>query len=149
MKSRMIPLLAAITGHLLLLARVFAAEDLPVKRVVLFTSGVGFFQREGEVSGDASVELSFRTEQINDLLKSLVLQDFGGGKIAPVVFGSHDPLERTLKSFAVDLTDNPPLAELLNRMRGAEAEISAPKAIQGVILGVESQQQEVKEKVMK
>src|SRR6266550_3518804 len=143
MKSRMIPLLAAITGHLLLLARVFAAEDLPVKRVVLFTSGVGFFQRDGEVSGDASVQLSFRTEQINDLLKSLVLQDFGGGKIAPVVFGSRDPLERTLKSFAIDITDNPPMAELLNRMRGVEAQIAAPKEIKGVIVGVETQHKDV------
>src|SRR6266478_1622930 len=148
MKSRMIPLLAAITGHLLLLARVFAAEDLPVKRVVLFTSGVGFFQREGEVSDDASVRFSFRTEQINDLLKSLVLQDFGGGKIAPIVFGSRDPIERALKSFAIDLTDNPPLSELLNRMRGVEAEITAPKEIQGVIVGVESHEQKIKDDVI-
>ena len=120
-----------------------AADDLPVTRVVLFSSGVGFLQREGEVSGNASVELSFRTEQINDLLKSLVLQDFGGGKIAPVVFGSRDPLERTLKSFAIDITDNPPLAELLNRMRGVEAQIAAPKEIKGIIVGVETQKKAV------
>src|SRR5690349_16030066 len=98
-----------------------AADNLTVKRVVLFTSGVGYFQREGEVTGDTSVQLSFRTDQINDLLKSMVLQDFGGGKIAPVVLGSREPIERTLKSFAIDLADNPPLAELLNRMRGVEA----------------------------
>src|SRR2546421_1948679 len=130
-----------IGGQLCWVDRSLAAEELPVKRVVLFTSGVAFFQHEGEVSGDASVPLSFRTEQINDLLKSLVLQDFGGGKIAPIVFGSRDPIERALKSFAIDLTDNPPLSELLNRMRGVEAEITAPKEIQGVIVGVESHEQ--------
>ncbi|HEY1377522.1 MAG TPA: hypothetical protein VGF55_12050, partial [Gemmataceae bacterium] len=32
---------------------------LPVKRVVLFSSGVGYFQREGEVDGDARVDLTF------------------------------------------------------------------------------------------
>src|ERR1051325_2783046 len=79
-------LMRMICCYFLLFATAFAAEELPVKRVVLFTSGVNFFQREGEVTGDATVQLSFRTEQINDLLKSLVLQDFGGGKIAPVVF---------------------------------------------------------------
>ena len=150
MKTRLkfvLPLIAC--WQLPLVGPLFAADELPLKRVVLFTSGVGFFQREGEVTGDASVELSFRTEQINDLLKSMVLHDFGGGKIAPVIFGSRDPIERTLKSFAVDLTDNPSLAELLNRMRGAEAEIAAPKETQGTILGVEIQQQEVKEKVVK
>src|SRR5882672_9759225 len=142
-------LLAAIGCHQLCWPlELFAAEELPVKRVVLFTSGVAFFQREGEVTGDASVEFSFRTEQINDLLKSLVLQDFGGGKIAPVVFGARDPIERTLKSFAIDLTDNPPLSELLNRMRGVEAEITAPKEIQGVIVGVETQEQKIKESVV-
>jgi hypothetical protein len=126
-----------------------AADELPVKRVVLFTSGVGFYQREGEVTGDAAVPLSFRTEQINDLLKSLVLQDFGGGKISPVVFGSRDPIERTLKSFAIDITDNPPLGEVLNRMRGVEAEIAGPKEIRGIIVGVETQQQKVKEDTIK
>jgi len=144
-------LLFAVIGwsQLTLSAPLFAAEELPVKRVVLFTSGVAFFQREGELTGDTSVQLSFRTEQINDLLKSMVLQDFGGGKVAPVVFGSRDPIERTLKSFAIDLTDNPPLAQLLNRMRGVEAEITAPKEIQGVIVGVETQQQKVKDEVIK
>ena len=125
------------------LAPLFAADDLPVKRVVLFTSGVAFFQRDGEINGDASVQLSFRTEQINDLLKSMVLQDYGGGKIAPVLFASRDPIARTLKSFAIDITDNPPLAELLNRMRGVEVEIAGAKEIRGVIIGVESQEQKV------
>src|SRR5437667_233416 len=131
-----------------LLSHLFVADDRPVKRVVLFTSGVGVFQLEGEGAGDTSVQLSFRTEQINHFLKSLVLQDFGGGKIAPVVFGSRDPIERTLKSFAIDLTDNPPLSELLNRMRGVEAEITAPKEIQGVIVGVESHEQKIKDDVI-
>ena len=62
-------LLFAVIGwsQLTLSAPLFAAEELPVKRVVLFTSGVAFFQREGEVTGDIFVQLSFRTEQINDL----------------------------------------------------------------------------------
>jgi len=65
-----------------------------------------------------------------------------------IVFGSLDPIERALKSFAIDLTDNPPLSELLNRMRGVEAEITAPKEIQGVIVGVESHQQKIKDEVI-
>src|SRR6476646_2850998 len=140
MKTCLGPLVALTACASFFVTPLFAAEDLPVKRVVLFTSGVGFFQREGEVTGDASIPLSFRTEQINDLLKSLVLQDLGGGKISPVVFGSREPIDRTLKSFAIDITDNPPLAELLNRMRGVEAEIAGAKEIHGVIVGVETQQ---------
>jgi len=46
-----------------------SAADLPLTRVVLFSSGVGYFERAGQVEGDASLELSFRVEQINDILK--------------------------------------------------------------------------------
>src|SRR5436190_9030668 len=84
-----------------------AAAKLPVKQVVLFSSGVGYFQREGEVDGDARIDLSFQATDINDLLKSLTLQDFGGGLVSAVSYDSHDPVERTLRSFAVDLTAHP------------------------------------------
>jgi len=60
------------------------AADLPLRHVVLFTSGVGFFEHEGLVHGDQTVTMSFRSDQINDILKSMVLQDHGGGTIGPV-----------------------------------------------------------------
>jgi hypothetical protein len=41
---------------------------VPVARVVLFSSGVGFFEHAGSVSGDSSTELRFKSEQINDIL---------------------------------------------------------------------------------
>jgi hypothetical protein len=83
------------------------APQLPITQVVLFSSGVGYFQREGEVEGDARVDLSFQGNDINDLIKSLVLQDMGGGKISTISYDSHDPIDKTLKSFALDLTNNP------------------------------------------
>ena len=69
---------------------------LPIRQVVLFNSGVGYFQREGEVDGNAQVELSFSANDINDLLKSLVLQDLDGGHIAAVAYDSDAPAERAL-----------------------------------------------------
>ena len=87
------------------------APRLPVKGVVLFSSGVGYFQREGAVDGDARVDLTFPAQDINDLIKSLTLQDLGGGLVTAVAYDSHDPVERTLKSFAVDLTGNPSQAQ--------------------------------------
>ena len=43
--------------------------DVPVKTVVLFSSGVGYFEHAGTVRGDGSTELRFNTSQINDILK--------------------------------------------------------------------------------
>src|SRR5688572_8715732 len=55
-----------------------AAVEVPVKQVVLFSSGVGYFEHFGNIQGDGSTELRFKTNQINDILKSLILQDLDG-----------------------------------------------------------------------
>src|ERR671936_2970087 len=68
------------------------AVALPLSHVVLFSSGVGYFQREGTVEGAARVDLSFPATDINDLIKSLVLQDLGGGKVTAVNYDSPDPI---------------------------------------------------------
>jgi hypothetical protein len=127
-----------------------AAEDakdvnLPLKRVVLFNSGVGFFEHSGKVNGNANVEMKFKTDQINDLLKSMVVQDLDGGQISTVNYGSKDPITKTLKTFSVDLTENPTLAELLRQVRGERVELEAPNKLAGVILGVETRKKQIGE----
>ncbi len=101
-------------GLLAIAAAAAHADDkpspLPLKKVVLFNSGVGFFEHRAEVEGDAKVELKFNVGDINDLLKSMVVQDLGGGQISTVTYGSKDPITKTLKTFAIDLTNNPTLA---------------------------------------
>src|ERR1700736_2856727 len=61
-----------------------AAPALPTTRVVLFSSGVAYFQRDGRIDGDARVDLSFPVRDVNDLLKSMVLQDLDGGQVSAV-----------------------------------------------------------------
>jgi len=129
---------------LALVAAVAGADtvaNLPVTRVVLFSSGVGYFEREGNVEGNATAQLSFRTEQINDILKSLVLQDLGGGNIDGVTYAPQDPLEHTLSAFAVNISDNPTFAQLWDRLRGAQVKVTAGKEVyEGVVFGAEKQQ---------
>lgn len=118
------------------------ADDLKLTRVALFNSGVGYFEADGAVEGDATTELRFRTAQINDLIKSLVLQDFDGGTIRAVQYPSRDPIEKTLKSFGVDITGRPTLGQLLDQLRGVPVEVqtrTGQNAIRGVIVGVERQ----------
>ena len=92
-------------------ARDQAAEavsaQLPIGQVVLFSSGVGYFQREGSVEGDARVDLTFDVRDINDLIKSMVLRDLDGGVVSAVSYDSQAPVEKTLQSFAINLTGNP------------------------------------------
>jgi hypothetical protein len=124
-----------------------AQADVPVKVVVLFSSGVGYFEHAGSVKGTTSTELRFKTNQINDILKSLLLQDMGGGKVTTVVYPSQDPIAKTLKSFQVDITKDPSLAELLAQLRGAKVKVSAgTESLEGTILGVEKKPKAVGEK---
>jgi hypothetical protein len=121
---------------------------LPIGHVVLFSSGVGYFQREGEVEGNSRVDLTFPGTDVNDLLKSLVLQDAGGGKVSTISYDSPDPIDKTLKSFALDLTYNPSFGQLINQARGEKVELTLqqgsaaqPGTVTGVILGMEAQRQ--------
>ncbi len=119
------------------------AASLPLSKVALFSSGVGFFEHDGEVTGDAHVDLQFKVQDIDDLLKSMVLQDFGNGRISTVNYGSKEPITKTLKSFSIDLTGQPTMADLLRQVRGEAVEIDSttPKGNNqhdtGTIIGVE------------
>src|SRR5689334_13828221 len=113
--------------------------DVPVTRVVLFSSGVGYFEHAGSVRGNSATELRFKTSQINDILKSIVLQDQDGGRVGAISYPSQDPLAKTLRSFQVDITQNPSLTQLLNQLRGARITIqSQAEKLSGIILGVET-----------
>src|SRR5436305_4639001 len=127
------------------------AATLPINRVVLFSSGVGYFQRAGTVDGNARVDLTFQVRDINDLIKSMVLQD-EKGVVSAVSYDSLDPVDRTLKSFAVNLTNNPTFGAILTQMRGEKVEVvlqqtvaNQPGTISGSVMGIEHQKQPSKD----
>src|SRR5580704_18741004 len=122
--------------------------NLPITRVVLFNSGVGYFSRSGEIENDVRVDLMFPETDINDLLKSMVLEDFGKGRISAVSYDSREPIARTLSSFAINLNGNPTFAGIVSQMRGERIEVvmtpgatNQPGKLSGVIVGVEHQKE--------
>jgi hypothetical protein len=124
------------------------AAQLPVAQAILYSSGVGYFQREGQVEGSGRIDLTFPAQDVNDLLKSLVLQDLGGGAITAVSYDSQAPVEKTLRSFAVNLTGNPGYGAILGQARGEKVEVALqqssaaqPGTLTGTIIGVEKQRQ--------
>ena len=147
MAVRATPLLGSCFGAALALAAVAApAADapLPLERVVLFTSGVGHYQHGGTIVDEATVEMQFAAADVNDLLKSMVVLDPGGGP-PTVSYASRDPVTKTLGTFAVNLTDNPSLGELLGRLRGQRVELDAATPVAGTVVGVEQRRVEIGE----
>lgn len=111
--------------------------ELPVRHVVLFTNGVGYFEHAGTVVGTQEVELPVAPEHMDDLLQSLVVQDLGGGRIEAVRYGARDPLQRLLASYAVDLSSDPTLAQILAQARGEAVRVEVDETVRGVIVNVE------------
>ncbi|MCA9115263.1 MAG: hypothetical protein KDA79_09250, partial [Planctomycetaceae bacterium] len=123
-------------------------SDVSLRRVVLFSSGVGYFEQSGQVSGNSDISLKFEVDDINDLLKSLVVQDLGGGTISAVTYESRDPVTRTLQTFSVDLTENVGMAELLQQIRGAAITVAVPDEVSGKILSVEQRKRKVDDEIL-
>jgi hypothetical protein len=129
------------------------SATLPISRVILFSSGVAHHTRSSEVEGDTRVDLTFPEQDINDLIKSMVLQDFSEkGRVSAVTYDSREPIERTLRSFAINLDGNPTFANILTQARGEKVEVvmqqtatGQPGTITGSIIGVERQKQSAKE----
>jgi hypothetical protein len=119
-----------------------AAAEVPLRRVVLYNSGVGFFEHRGEIDGNRQTELKIKVDEINDVLKSLFLRDFGGGHVTTVAYPSKEPKTQTRRTFVIDPVRQPALADLLRQMIGEPIELSLPlphveTPITGKLLGVE------------
>ncbi len=122
----------------------FTREQLDIRRITLYRSGVAAFERHGLISGNARIQLQFNVDQINDILKSMFVLDLskGNGRIDNVSYAPREPLSKRLASFGVDLSDDPSLATLLGRLRGARVKIAMPDGtVEGTIMGEETRQE--------
>src|SRR4029077_12640736 len=115
------------------------AAKLPIRRVVLYKNGVGYFEHLGRVRGRQDVHIDFTSAQLNDVLKSLTVLDLSGGRITGVDYNSEAPLARRLARLRLALGEKPTVAEFLGALRGARVEIrsGAGTAVTGKLLSVE------------
>ena len=114
------------------------SNSLPVKRVVLYKNGVGYFEHEGKIQGNQDVKISFTSGQLNDVLKSLTVLDLGGGRVTNVRYGTSQPADRRLGDLRLPVSEKTSLAELLGALRGARLEVkSGATVITGRLLSIE------------
>jgi hypothetical protein len=115
-----------------------APGKFPVKRVVLFKNGVGYFEHIGAVHGNESVSIGFTSGQLNDVLKSLTVLDLNGGRITGVAYGTATPLDRQLVDLRLPLGEKTTLADFLSALRGTRLEVkSGQSAVTGRLLSIE------------
>ena len=115
-----------------------AAQDLVLKRVMLSSGGLGYFEYEATVEGDATLKLTVSLAQVDDVLKSLVVYDDKGG-VGGLSLPGREPLAQAFKDlpFDQDLLASP--ADLLATLKGAEITVGGSRAISGRIVSVQDE----------
>lgn len=111
-----------------LLALVFVcvpslAADLPVTKVILYKNGVAYFERSGQTTPGSPARLDFKIGEMDDVLKSLVVEDRGGA-VARIRYETNEPLARRLSELGVNFAAQRPLALILDEWRGEKIELT-------------------------
>lgn len=117
-------------------------NELPVREMVLYKHGVGFFVRQGTVSGE-NVALTFHHDEINDVLKSLAVFDRSGGMVLGIHYPTPMDTDARLSSSSIRLSDRASLRDLLRDLRGRKVELTfeatpgTVEAITGRMIGLD------------
>ncbi len=112
--------------------------NLPITHMTLYKHGVGFFERRAELSGE-EVELSFRVEEMNDVLKSLTAIDLGSGQVLGLDYATPQGREERLAGCSVRLADDRSLRDLLVSLRGRRVRLRLDQGEEasGTLLGLD------------
>ncbi|MBP2309289.1 hypothetical protein GBZ48_34545 [Azospirillum melinis] len=134
-------ILLASTALLMAAPAAWAAADGPtggqlaLTRVLLSTGGVGYFEYEATVSGDADLSLEVRRDQVDDVLKSIVVYDDKGG-VGTIGLPGAEPLDTAFRELPFSAGDLTSPAALLNAMRGAEVTSGGSRQLTGRLMSV-------------
>jgi len=130
-------------------------NQLPIRRVILYSNGVAYIERRGTVSGNAEINLAFKQSQVDDVLKSMVVLDLGQGKIGAVSYNSSAPAAARTSEISFNVPSESEetedeaggLANILSQLQGAKVLVTSTKGTAtGSILTVEKQKTTSKDK---
>ncbi len=116
-----------------------SAAALPLRRVILYKNGIGYFEHSTKVKGSQELHIDFTTGQLNDALASLTAYDLGGGQITSIRFNSIAPLSERLRALHLPINQQTTRQQFLNALRGTPVEIqSGTTRVTGKLLSVET-----------
>ncbi len=116
--------------------------SLPVREMVLYKHGVGFFVRQGTLEG-TQIALTFRKDEINDVLKSLAVFDRSGGQVLGIHYQTPMDKATRLASSSIRLSYAKTMLDLLKDLRGRRTTLTfevtpgSTETITGRIIGVD------------
>jgi hypothetical protein len=125
------------------------ATVLSVSRVILYKTGIGYFEHLATVTGNQSLAVQFTGDQLDDVLKSLTAVDLGDGRITGISYDSPTPTERRLQALRVPLAQNADTRQVLDALRGSRVEVRrAGAVVAGRLLNVERRARQTEQHVV-
>ncbi|MEE8187752.1 MAG: DUF4139 domain-containing protein [Kiloniellales bacterium] len=112
-----------------------APGDLRLERVMLSSGGVGYFEYSAEIDGDAELSLKVNLDQVDDVLKSIVIFDDRGG-VGQVHLPGREPLAQVFRDLPFRPAALSSPAALLNALQGAKVRAKGGRGLEGRILRV-------------
>src|SRR5476649_1436085 len=128
-------LISALLG-LFIIPSIAAAQELALKRVMLSSAGLGYFEYEATVENDATLKLTVPLDQVDDVLKSLVVYDDKGG-VGGLSLPGKEPLKQAFKDSPFDETALQSPADLLSSLKGSQVSVGGSRAVSGRIVSVQ------------
>ena len=120
--------------------------DLPIRRIVLYKHGIGYFERRGTAEG-TDLRLSFPREAMDDVLKSLIAIDLGQGQVRGVDFETPEDRAARLAKGSIHLSDEHSMLDLLRDLRGRKLRLevregNSARTLEGLVIGVDLDQEQ-------
>lgn len=125
-----------IMAVLLLAATPALAADLALKRVMLSSAGVGYFEYAAEVDGPVALGLDVPLEQVDDVLNSLVVFD-STGAVGTIELPGRDNTRTSFGNLPFGPTALQSPVEYLNSLQGVEISVQGPRPMSGRIVRAE------------
>jgi hypothetical protein len=112
------------------------AADLALKRVMLSSAGVGYFEYEANVDGPATLGLDVPLDQVDDVLTSLVVFDSAGG-VGTVELPGRDTTRTSFGNVPFGPDALRSSIDYLNSLQGVEITVQGPRPMSGRIVHAE------------
>ena len=137
-KTFLLVILVCVAACFAAIPALAESQELPIRRVILYKHGVGYFERIGSVEGDAASLLRFKAKDMSDLLKSLTVLDLGGGSIRTIAYDSTKTVDQQLGEYTFDLKNAQGLPAILDQMKGSEVALTVGQTqLTGRLLSME------------
>ena len=116
-----------------------SSDELPLRRVTIFTSGVAEFVHEGRLTGEEAIVLPVPEAHMSDVIRSLSVIDSGGGEVRSISYPAGESLSDRLSRFRIDLEHVTSIEALLNRARGTTIRVvlADGRTFEGRVVGAD------------